>query len=491
MGYVSFSYAALVISCCILYYVFPLQHRYLVLAAGSLLFALLANDGGASLAVFGATLLLGYGLSRYLAGRRERAQSAAPLAGSLVLVLFPLLLVKTCDYLVCFGLVSKDVASRLPRPVGLSFYTLLLVAYLVDIWRGRCPAEQNPAKYFLFVSFFPQLIQGPIAREEETLEQLSTGHRFVHENLVRGLRLVLWGLFLKLVIADKAGVLVDAVFASPGDYSGAVNLLAALFYSIQLYADFSSCVCLSLGAARLFGIVLPENFCHPYFAVGIRDFWRRWHMTLSKWLRDYVYIPLGGSRHGKAKKYRNLLLTFLVSGFWHGSSPAFLAWGLLHGGYQIAEDALGLGKKKGREEKGKAPSFGRSFVFRIPGMVITFLLVTLAWILFRAERFSTTGAILKQILHGAPGSGTLADELTLAGTDGKDLIVLLIAIGILFVVSYLQERSGNRSFALSDGVDKLPVPVRFLLELGLFAVIVVFGTYGAGYDAKDFIYGGF
>lgn len=124
-------------------------------------------------------------------------------------------------------------------------------------------------------------------------------------------------------------------------------------------------------------------------------------------------------------------------------------------------------------------------------MVITFLLVTLAWILFRAERFSTTGAILKQILHGAPGSGTLADELTLAGTDGKDLIVLLIAIGILFVVSYLQERSGNRSFALSDGVDKLPVPVRFLLELGLFAVIVVFGTYGAGYDAKDFIYGGF
>ncbi|MGN1022948.1 MAG: MBOAT family O-acyltransferase, partial [Lachnospiraceae bacterium] len=489
MGYVSFSYAALVASCFILYYLLPLRDRYIVLAVGSLLFAVLANSGIGDLSVFVGTLAIGYGLSRYL-GKRRTGRGAGPLIWSLVLILLPLLLVKICDYLVCFGMVSKDFASRLPRPVGLSFYTLLLVAYLVDIWRGSCRAEENPAKYFLFVSFFPQLIQGPISREGETLEQLSTGHRFVHENLVRGLRLVLWGLFLKLVIADKAGVLVDAVFANPLNFSGVLNLIAALLYSIQLYADFSSCVCLSLGVARLFGITLPENFCHPYFAVGIRDFWRRWHMTLSKWLRDYVYIPLGGSRHGKAKKYRNLVLTFLVSGFWHGSSPAFLAWGLLHGVYQIAEDALGLGKKK-RKDTETSTAFGPAFVRRIPGMVLTFLLVTLAWILFRAESFSITGKILSQILRGASGSGTFIDELTLAGTDGKEMIVLLAAIGILFIMSFLQEKSGNRPFAISDGVDGFPVPVRFLLELGLLAVIIVFGTYGAGYDANDFIYGGF
>lgn len=490
MDYVSFPYAAFAAAVLFLYCLFPLRYRYLVLTAGSLVFACLCLSSIKAGLLFFGTLVLGYLFSRLLEAGRGQKRSSLLLALSLAVAFFPLVLVKVWDYLTALQVLPKAAICPIPRPVGLSFYTLILAAYLADIWAGKCDAEKNPARYLLFVSFFPQLIQGPIARYKETGRALAAGHRFADKNFVHGLRLILWGLFLKLVLADRAGVLVDAVFHEVTAYSGGMAALSAVLYSIQLYADFSSCVCLSLGAARLFGIRLPENFCHPYFAISIRDFWRRWHITLSSWLRDYVYIPLGGSRRGRAVKYRNLLLTFLVSGFWHGGSPAFLVWGLLHALYQIAEDALGIGAKRKGSEK-KTVSFGRTFLSRIPRMLLTFLLVTIAWVIFRAENLRTAALLISRILTGAKGEGAFSEELLRAGTDAKDLAVLAAAVVILFLVSFLQERAGNRADALSDRIDTLPAPVRFLLELAAAAVILVFGSYGAGFEAKDFIYGEF
>lgn len=490
MDYVSFPYASLVAAVLVLYCLFPLRSRYLVLTGGSLAFALLSLSSVPAGIVFFGTLALGYLFSRMLEAKRKEKKSSLPLAFSLVIIFLPLIAVKAEDYLAALHILSADEAKLFPRPVGLSFYTLLLAAYLADIWAGKCQAEKNPAKYLLFASFFPLLVQGPIARYKETGDSLATGHRFVDKNFVHGLRLILWGLFLKLVLADRAGILVDAVFEDVSAFSCGMAALSAVLYSIQLYADFSSCVCLSIGTAGLFGIRLPENFCHPYFATSIRDFWRRWHITLSSWLRDYVYIPLGGSRRGKAIKYRNLVLTFLVSGFWHGGSPAFLVWGLLHAIYQIAEDALGIGRKKTEQEQ-KHASFGISFLRRIPRMLLTFLLVTIAWVIFRAQSLSAAAGLFQRILTGAKGTGTFSEQLLATGTDAKDMAVLATAIAVLFLVSFLQERAGNGKDALSDRLDRLPLPVRFLLELSLIAVVVVFGTYGAGYHAKDFIYGEF
>ena len=199
-------------------------------------------------------------------------------------------------------------------PMGLAFYTLQMLSYLIDIASGKINAEKNLARYALYISFFPQILQGPIPRWSELAPQLFEGHEIREKNLREGLQLVLWGFFLKWMIADKAAILVNTVFDRFPSYQGVYILIAGILYSLQLYTDFLACVTLSQGVAQLFGISLADNSHQPYFSRSIREFWRRWHISLSRWLKDYVYIPLGGSRRGTAQKYRNLLLTFLISG---------------------------------------------------------------------------------------------------------------------------------------------------------------------------------
>lgn len=225
-------------------------------------------------------------------------------------------------------------------PMGISFYTLQIIAYVVDVYRGKYPAEKNFLQYMLFVMYFPQILQGPIARFDQLKKQLCSGHTFSYATFVGGFELMIWGYFQKLVIADRAAVIVDRLFGEYRSYTGVYMLLAGVLYSIQLYTDFNGCVCIARGASEMLGITLAENFDHPYFATSIQDFWHRWHMSLSSWLRDYVYIPLGGNRKGKLRKYVNILLTFLVSGLWHGMGLTYLVWGFLHGLYQIMGSLL-------------------------------------------------------------------------------------------------------------------------------------------------------
>ena len=274
-------------------------------------------------------------------------------------------------------------------PLGISFYTLQVVGYCIDIYRGKYPAETNFAKYLLFVSFFPQIVQGPIARYDQLGTQFSQRSPFDYTQVKYGVQLMLWGFFKKMVIADRAALLVNQVFSNYRDYAGFPLVIAGIFYSIQIYTDFSGCVDIARGAAQIFGIKLSHNFDHPYFALSVQDFWRRWHISLSTWLRDYIYIPLGGNRRGRGRKYLNILATFLVSGLWHGVGWQYVVWGLLHGLYQVIGSLL----QPVRDWLVRAFSVNRdSFSHKFFKGLVTFHLVSFAWIFFRSP--SLTDAVL-------------------------------------------------------------------------------------------------
>ena len=247
-------------------------------------------------------------------------------------------------------------------PLGISFFTFQAIGYLWDVYYKKVQAEKSFVDYLLFVSFFPQI----------ALPQIKKTHPFKYTQAVTGLKWLLWGMFLKVVVADRLGLYVDTVYRGYEHYSGTTCFIASLFYSIQIYGDFAGYSLMAIGIAKVLGFDLINNFRRPYFSVSVTDFWRRWHISLSRWLKDYVYIPLGGSRCGKWRIYWNILVTFLVSGIWHGANWTFIVWGILHGTFQIVEKALGFQKCTGNKGWQKG---GR--------ILITFLLVNFAWIFFR------------------------------------------------------------------------------------------------------------
>ena len=220
-------------------------------------------------------------------------------------------------------------------PVGISFYTFQALSYTVDIYRGDLPPERNLGKYALFVSFFPQLVAGPIERSKNLITQLHEKHTFCYTEVKNGLLLMLWGFFQKLVIADRAAILVNQVFNQYNEYAGFQIAIAVLLFAMQIYCDFAGYSNIAIGAAHVMGFSLMKNFDRPYFSKSIPEFWRRWHISLSTWFRDYLYIPMGGNRKGTFRKYFNVMVTFLASGLWHGASWNYVAWGLLHGLYQV------------------------------------------------------------------------------------------------------------------------------------------------------------
>ena len=328
------------------------------LLAASLVFYYFAGSIPGCL-LFAATVAVSWGLGLLLASPRLRAR---PRVGrvlfllSALLCLSPLLIIKTVSFL---APLRERMGASLIVPVGVSFYSLQLVAYLSDCRSGKTAPERSLFRYALFASYFPQIVQGPIPRHRELAVQFSQYHSFEPEEVVSGFQRILWGLFLKLMIADRAAPVVN-----------------------QLYTDFYSCVSICRGVSELFGIRLGENFRQPYLAQSMQDFWRRWHISLSTWLRDYVYIPLGGSRKGQLRTYVNLMLVFLVSGFWHGNGYHFLFWGLLHGVFRAAGRFFSpLTKKAVKALRIRTTSFGWKLLMRTK----TFLLAAAAWIFFRAD----------------------------------------------------------------------------------------------------------
>ena len=364
-------------------------------------------------------------------------------------------------------------------PVGISFYTFQALSYTMDVYRGDVKPEKNLGKYALFVSFFPQLVAGPIETSKHLLDQFNHEYKFEYNRVKSGLLLMLWGFFQKLVIADRVAILVNTVFNDYKSYSGFTLLFASILFAVQIYCDFSSYSDIAIGSARVMGFDLMQNFKSPYFSKSIAEFWRRWHISLGGWFREYLYFPLGGSRKGKIKKYRNLMIVFLTSGLWHGAGWNFIIWGFLHGFYQIA----GMELKPLRDKLVNKFNIKRGSLYhKIYQCTIVFILVDFAWIFFRANTFSDAVGIIKGMFVINPW--VLFDgSLYTLGLDQKDFSIAIISILILIMVSLLR-----RNTNLISLVNKQCTVLRWSFYFTCLYAILIFGVYGPGYSAQQFIY---
>lgn len=376
------------------------------------------------------------------------------------------------------GLRVIDKSLDLLLPAGISFYTFQALGYTADVYKGTIQAEKNIFRYALFVSFFPQLVAGPIERSGNLLAQLQKIReiRLWDFNRIRdGLLLMLWGFFQKLVIADRAAVLVSGIYGNYQNYGFFELVTASVLFAFQIYCDFGGYSDIARGAAQVMGFSLMKNFRQPYLALGIRDFWRRWHISLTSWFTDYLYIPLGGSRKGAAWKYFNILTVFTVSGLWHGASWHFAAWGGVHAIYQIVGSIKGeLLKKTGKKGVRK-----QSFSRKLRKTVITFILIDAAWIFFAADSLHQVSDIFRQMFHTFQTAGIYE-----FGLDRGNWFMLNFGISILIAVDIMHEKGCS----IFQFVNRQEIWFRWILYLGLFWCTVIFGIYGIGYDASQFIY---
>lgn len=375
-------------------------------------------------------------------------------------------------------LTPLDIKLNILLPVGISFYTLQALGYLIDVYRGGIHAEKNFLRYALFVSFFPQLVAGPIERSKNLLIQLRECHRFHFENLKKGILMIVYGLFLKMVIADRAAIIVDTVFDNTAAYPGFYIACASLFFAIQIYCDFYGYSTIARGSALIMGIQLMDNFAAPYYSESIKEFWRRWHISLSSWFRDYMYIPLGGSRKGFIQKQGNLFAVFAVSGFWHGASLGFIFWGILHAMYQIISDFLGKFILCGKTEK------TCTFSMRLFRRLRTFLLVSFAWLFFRVGNLPGSLQTIKQMVSVNNWLVLLDGSLLNLGVSRNYMCVLLLAILALFIVDYYKYKGRDvAQMILAQGWI-----FQMLVTLTMIFSILLYGCYGKLYDAQQFIY---
>ena len=384
-----------------------------------------------------------------------------------LLGLLPLLAFKYYSFLndsIGAGLASIGLQFSLPGlnwaiPVGISFFSFQAVGYMLDVYHGRVKAEKNLLDYLLFVSFFPQVMSGPISKADELLPQIKDPHKFDYEQGKQGLKWLLWGLFIKLVIADRLGLFVDTVYSNYVHYNGSTCFVASLFYSLQIYCDFSGYSLMAIGIADTLGFKLINNFKRPYLATSITDFWRRWHISLTRWLTQQVYIPLCGSRCCKMRTYWNIFVTFLVSGIWHGANWTFIVWGVMHGLFQIIEKALGLHKYE-----------GHNWAVKTIRICVTFVIVNFAWVFFRMPSIGEAwGIIVKMFTNiGVP-------EI---GLDPAGLIILCMALPILFFKDLRDEFFSYKFSFLNRGY------VEWVVYVVLFCLILTFGML----DGGSFIY---
>lgn len=347
-------------------------------------------------------------------------------------------------------------------PLGISYFTLQIIAYNVDVFRGKYPPEKNPFRYFLCITYLPHLFIGPIEPYDKMRLAVFQDRRITWDGLSEGAARLVWGLFKKFVIAARAGVIVGAISADPEQYKGAFAFAAMLMYSIQLYTDFSGGIDMVLGGSRMLGIVMSENFDAPYFSQSFQEFWRRWHMTLGGWLRNYVYIPLGGNRKGQVRKLLNSIITFLVSGLWHGIH--YVLWGFINGIFVACGDR---------------------FVtkYKLLNRLGTFLLITLLWSFFVWPDTMTAVRMVASVFTTF-NYGTFFAAVGKLGLTVGDWIVLAVATAMLWLYDW-------KRCAIWDRVHGFAPAVRTAVICALGLLVLVFGMYGIGFNATEFIYSRF
>jgi len=469
----------------ILYFLLPHRARWVWLLVSSYYFYMCWNAKYALLIAASTLITYASGLLIQKAPRHKKLWVALSFLSNLAILFFFKYFGFFLDNLSALtsvlGITFKRPAIDVVLPVGISFYTFQALSYTVDVYRGDVEPERNPFKYALFVSFFPQLVAGPIERSKNLLHQVSERHTFDPDRVRDGLLLMLWGMAEKIVLADRVSFLVTYVYDNYAALPGAATVLATVLFAVQIYCDFAGYSDIAIGAAQVMGFSLMENFRRPYLAKSAAEFWHRWHISLSTWFRDYLYIPLGGNRKGTARKYFNVMVTFLTSGLWHGASWNFVVWGGLNGAYQVAGGLLA----PARERICAALHIKKDRLFwRCVRVVFTFCMIDFAWLFFRAGSLRTA---LDMIVHTAADfrfSGITGDALYTLGLSQPDFTVALIAIAVLVLSDLLRERFGS----LRDRLTAMPLPVRWAVYLAGVLLVMTFGIYGPGYSESQFIY---
>ncbi len=349
-------------------------------------------------------------------------------------------------------------------PIGISFFTFQAIGYVWDVYYKKINAERDFLTYALFISFFPSILSGPINKASLVIPQLKNLRPyFDYTKAVEGLRMILWGMFMKVVVADRMGLYVDTVLPNYMNYTGVTCFAASIFYTIQIYGDFAGYSLMAIGVGKTLGFELTENFRRPYFAVSVTDFWRRWHISLSTWLKDYVYIPLGGSRCSKLRNYWNIFVTFLVSGIWHGANWTFIVWGIWHGLFQIVEKMLG-------QQKCDYGWFGKSIK-----IVVTFLLVNFAWIFFRMTTLSDACGVIGRIFDFSLPKTFFTDSMT-------TMFFMVLGIAILLLKEVVDEFYPAMEVRLIR-----PIWLRWGAYVVILCLILLAGVLGS----DQFIYANF
>ena len=370
-----------------------------------------------------------------------------------------------------FAIPLQPATLKLLLPVGISFYTFQTLGYVIDVYRGDVEAERNFGVYAAFISFFPQLVAGPIERTRNLLPQIKAEHTFDYDQATYGLKLMAWGYFKKLVIADTLSQYVSKVYDAPREFQGFALVLATVFFTIQIYCDFSGYSDIAIGTAKLFGVNLMTNFRSPYFSESVKEFWNRWHISLSTWFRDYVYIPLGGNRVGKARHALNLMLTFLVSGLWHGANWTFVVWGGVHGSAQLVEDAL-MPKKR---EKSK----GIVWWIRV---LTVFAFVSFAWIFFVSHSIGDAVYVIRHLFDGIqrPVEYLCNGFVNIEMTSEVELVKGVFIVAVLGIFDFF-----SLKMDVISELSKKNLVIRWTAYICLGLIIVFFSRKGA---AAEFVY---
>jgi alginate O-acetyltransferase complex protein AlgI len=465
----SISFAIFYIVVTLSFFVLPHRYRWFLLLAASIYFYMAFIP--AYIVILALTIVIDY-YAGIAIDKNVGARRKALLVASIVVNVAILCLFKYYNFFASnlnFTITGTN-QGPLPflkwiLPIGLSFHTFQALSYIIEVYRGNQKPERNFGIYSLYIMFYPQLVAGPIERPQNMLPQMHKKHVINYENFEKGLGLMLWGFFKKIVVADRLSIYVSSVYDSPSIHNGTTIVLASLFFAIQIYCDFSGYTDIAIGCAKTMGFDLVLNFRRPYFARSIREFWNRWHMSLSTWFRDYLYIPLGGNRVSKLRQSLNLMIVFLVSGFWHGANWTFIIWGGLHGFYLIINNLL-------RPRMPAVIKDGNNALVNFIMILFNLLLVTFAWIFFRANSLHDAWIIIKDLkTFGA--RPYLGDNFTNFGYSICAILLLLIAE---LKMEYFAGRFmlfGNKR-----------IYVRWATAMALIFCIILFGVIGGG----QFIY---
>lgn len=461
-----------------LYFLLPHRFRWFLLLIASCYFYMVFKPIYILILFF--TIIIDYYAGIYIAkaqGKRRKQfllMSLVANIGILALFKYYNFLNENLTHLLGFAGQTNPVPYlEILLPIGLSFHTFQAMSYTIEVYRGNQKPEFHFGIYALYVMFYPQLVAGPIERPQNVIHQFYEKHSFDYIRVVEGLRKMAWGMFKKIVIADRLAVYVNQVYNTPENYAGLPLIVATFLFAIQIYCDFSGYSDIALGSAKVMGFTLMKNFDRPYFSKSISEFWRRWHISLSSWFRDYLYIPLGGNRVGKSRWYFNLFFTFFISGLWHGASWNYIIWGSLHGVYLML--ALMVGQLPSNSLLGEKSSVGRWF-----HMAWTFALVCFAWIFFRAATFSDAAYIIshmgsdlvlgiKAVLFNI---NNLRDHYLYVEISKWHLFYGLLSIAILIGVEWFQRNRSAQAW-----LELKPAAWRWAMYLGFSAYFILFGVF--------------